>query len=181
MTTSVTLFALGSALFFGLALVLTQKGLRFIAPLQGACVSISTAAVIFVLLAPITIGFSSWNTESAGLFALIGCLFPATVTILTFFANQRIGPNVTGALGNLAPLFAVVFAVLILGEAPDTGRMAAIAVIVIGVVTLFKTPLSGRARAASWAIWLPVTAALIRGALQPIAKLVARWVRELEP
>ncbi len=48
--------------------------------------------------------------------------------------------------------------------------MAAIAVIVIGVVMLFKTPLSGRAGAASWAMWLPVTAALIRGALQPIVK-----------
>jgi len=170
MDASVILFALGSALFFGLALVLTQNGLRFMGPLQGSCVSISTAAVIFMLLAPVTIGFSFWNSDSALLFAVIGCLFPATVTILTFVANQRIGPNRTGALGNLAPLFAVVFAMLILGEAPDAGRLAAIAVIVIGVVTLFKTPLSGQARATSWAMWLPVTAALIRGALQPIVK-----------
>ncbi len=176
MNTSVILLALGSALFFGLALVLTQNGLCFIGPLQGSCVSISTAAAIFVVVAPVTVGFSYWSVQSAGLFALIGCLFPATVTILTFFANRGIGPNMTGALGNLAPVFAVVFAILFLGEAPSPERMAAIAVIVIGVVMLFRAPLSGRAGIARWAIWLPVAAALIRGAMQPIVKFgLAGW------
>jgi drug/metabolite transporter (DMT)-like permease len=49
-------------------------------------------------------------------------------------------------------------------------RMAAIVVIVAGVVLFFKTPLSGRLGGAAWAMWLPIAAALVRGAVQPMVK-----------
>lgn len=171
MALTVILPALGSALFFGLALVLTQLGLRHIGPLHGASVSIPTTAIVFVILSPVTVGFENWHVGSAGLFAVVGCLFPATVTLLTFYANQRIGPNLTGALGNLAPFFAVVIAIMVLGEAPDVEQIAAITVIVAGVVLLFWAPGLNRADSFGWVVLLPVAAAFIRGLVQPVVKL----------
>lgn len=169
----VVLLALAAAVFFGLALVLTQAGLRYLGPFQGACISISSAAAGFVLLSPFSIGFGDWDARSAGLFALIGCLFPATVTILTFSANRRIGPNLTAALGNLAPMFAVVMAIVLLGEAPETAKIAALIIIVAGVLMLYRTPsLEGIA----WAFALPIAAAFIRGMVQPMVKIgLAGW------
>ena len=58
------------------------------------------------MLSPAMLDTSSFNASGALLFALSGCLFPAVVTLLTFEANRRVGPSVTGALGNLSPLFA---------------------------------------------------------------------------
>ena len=52
---------------------------------------------------------------SALIFLAVGLVYPALVTILTYEANFLMGPGVAGALGNLAPLFAVGGAVLIFG------------------------------------------------------------------
>ncbi|MBT5455221.1 MAG: DMT family transporter [Rhodospirillaceae bacterium] len=171
MTLTIVSLALAAALFFGLALVLTQAGLKHLEPLPGSCIAISSACAIFVLLAPITVDLSQWHYASAGLFALIGCLFPATVTILTFYANRRIGPAVTGALGNLAPLFAVFIAVLMLGETVSVGQGMAVLVIVAGIILLYRTPRSGALGGIAWAFALPLAAAFIRGVVQPLVKI----------
>lgn len=168
MTVACISLALAAALFFGLALVLTQGGLRHVAPLPGSCIAISSACALFVLISPLTLGLGQWHGAAAAIFALIGCLFPAAVTILTFYANSSIGPAVTGALGNLAPLFAVIVAVVLLGEPLAAGRVTAILIIVAGVVLLFRTP---RLPGVGWAFLLPVVAAFIRGVIQPLVKI----------
>jgi drug/metabolite transporter (DMT)-like permease len=58
------------------------------------------------------------------IFAAVGILYPAAVTLLT--RRQRaLGPVITSSLGNLAPLFAVGFAVVILGDRYSMPRSAA--------------------------------------------------------
>jgi drug/metabolite transporter (DMT)-like permease len=171
MDITTVVLALGAALFYGSALVMAPAGLRHLGPLQGACISIPTACVMFVVLSPLTIDWTAWDARSAGLFALIGCLFPATATLLTFNANRRIGPNLTGALGNLAPLFAVVLAVLVLGESLTVGEVVAIAIILGGVVLLYRAPRTNVVESAGWAFALPIVAAIIRGLVQPMTKL----------
>jgi drug/metabolite transporter (DMT)-like permease len=165
------LVALGSAFCFALALVLTQLGLRALAPMPGACISVPTTAALFVLLAPATVDAGGWRAGSAVLFALAGLFFPAAVTLLTFAANRRIGPNLTGALGNTTPLFAVGVAVVLLGEAPRAAQLAGIAAVCLGVALLFV----GRARsvpgAPVWALALPLAAAAVRGLVQPVVKI----------
>ena len=176
MNIAIVLFSLGAALLFGIALILVQEGLRYLRPLQGSCISVPSATAVFVVLSPFTIGFDYWDGRSAGLFALIGCLFPASVTILTFYANRRIGPNLTGALGNLSPLFAVVIAIIALGETPGAGKIAAVVIIVTGVVLLYRAPRIGRVEGIEWAFALPLAAAFIRGMAQPLVKIgLAGW------
>jgi drug/metabolite transporter (DMT)-like permease len=163
--------ALGSALFFGLALVLTQFGLRDVSPIRGACVSVPTTALIFLALSPVTVGFGDWRGAGVIVFAIAGCLFPAAVTLLTFEANRRIGPNLTGALGNLTPIFAVAIAVVTLGEAPTAWQIVGIGVICVGATTLLGGSRPGPRIVHAWMIALPLAAALVRGMVQPLVKV----------
>jgi drug/metabolite transporter (DMT)-like permease len=120
--------------------------------------------------------FQRGDPKAAELFALAGLLFPAAVTLMNYGATRRIGPNLTGALGNLAPLCAVFIAFILLGETPRAGQLAAIAVILFGVALLFGNPFGRGAKAIDWAVSLPLLAAIIRGLVQPVVKLgLAAW------
>ena len=172
----VTALALSAAAGLGLSLVLTQLGLRHLTPLRGACISVPLTTAGFLALAPALLDTSAFNATSASLFALSGCLFPAAVTLLTFEANRRVGPAITGALGNLSPLFAIFIAFLVLGEVPRSGQLVGVAVILAGVLLIIGAPRSIPHQAFGWTIGLLLVAALIRGLVQPVVKLgLAAW------
>src|SRR5579883_2441704 len=125
--------ALAAAFLFGLALVVTQLGLAHLPPRLGAPVSLGTSTALFWLLSPWLVDWRDWNAHAAMIFAAVGLLFPASVTLLTYESNRRMGPNVAGALGNLTPLFAVLIAVAFFGEALRPAQALGIAAIVLGV------------------------------------------------
>ncbi|EDP63560.1 hypothetical protein BAL199_07503 [alpha proteobacterium BAL199] len=163
--------ALGAAGFFGLALVLTQFGLRHMKPVPGAAISVTTTAAAFLAASPVLVDWTAMTLPAVLVFVAVGSLFPATVTMLTFRANQQLGPHVAGALGNLAPLFAVLFAIALLGEVPGLWQAAGIAVVLVGATTLMLGSSRGVGAAAWAAMLLPLAAALIRGAVQPVVKI----------
>jgi len=171
MDTAVVALALGAAACFGLSLVLTQIGLRHLAPLRGACVSVPSTALAFLVLSPALLDTTGFRAESALLFALAGCLFPAAVTVLTFEANRRVGPAITGALGNLSPPFAVLGALVLLGEVPSWGQLAGMGVILTGVLLIIGAPRTIAGGSFGWAMGLLLLAACIRGVAQPVVKL----------
>jgi drug/metabolite transporter (DMT)-like permease len=176
MDITVTALALGAAACLGLSLVLTQLGLRRLPPLRGACISVPTTALAYLLLAVPMLDTSGFKAHSALLFAVSGCLFPAAVTLLTFEANRRVGPAITGALGNLTPLFAVLGAIALLGEVPRVGQLAGMGVILAGVALIIGTPQRIPVQGFAWAIGLLLAAAVIRGSVQPLIKLgLAGW------
>lgn len=168
---TVVLLALSAAAGFGAALVLAQRGLRTMTPLAGACVSIPATAALFLAAAPLALAPVAWSPTGAATFALVGCLFPAAVTLLTFESNRRIGPSVTAALGNLAPLFAVLAAIVLVGEEPRLGQLAGMAVVCAGAALLVGATRSAPTAAWGWAATLPLAAAAIRGGAQAAAKL----------
>jgi drug/metabolite transporter (DMT)-like permease len=168
--------SLVSAFFFGFALVLTQFGLRSMAAIQGAAVAIPVSAVLCWCVVPFAVDFADWDSGAAAIFAAVGLFFPATVTILTFQANRLMGPAIAGAVGNLAPLFAVLIAVTLLDETLTPVMGLGVAAVVAGVVTMSL----GRRNAATawpfWALTLPLLAAIIRGVVQPAIKVgLAAW------
>jgi len=176
MDTVLILIALASAFCFALALVLTQFGLRTTAPLTGAAIAVPTTALLFLVISPLTVAWDQWACSSATTFAVVGLFFPVAVTLLTFFANRRIGPNLTGTLGNLTPLFAVVLAIVLMGEAPNATQGLGIVAICAGVALLFVGRGNGDARPALWTLGLPLSAAFLRGIAQPMVKWgLADW------
>lgn len=171
MNTAVVALALGAAAALGLSLVLTQIGLRRLTTLRGACISVPSTALAFLAVAPMLLDTSGFTPGSALLFALVGLLFPAAVTVLTYEGNRRVGPAITGAMGNLTPLFAVVIALPLLGEVPSPGQLAGMAVILLGVLLIIGAPRTAPAGSFGWAIGLLLLAAVIRGLVQPMVKL----------
>jgi len=171
------ILALGAAFFYGLALVLSQFGLKHRSPIEGASISVPTAALFFLCLAPFLIDFSGFHLKAFGVFIGIGVLFPGTVTLLTFVANHRMGATVAGAIGNLTPLFAILFAILIFKEAFGFVQAVGISVIIAGVTLL---TLSRNGNSSSWPLWvilLPLSGAAVRGLMQPGVK----WGLEFWP
>ena len=168
--------AFAAAFCFGLGLILSQIGLRGIAPVAGAAISIPTSTVLFLACAPIWLDLGALSWPAVAIFAAVGLFFPATGTLLTFVANRRLGPVITGTLGNLAPIFAVTLAFLFLGEPLRPGQIAGLAVVIAGVMVL--TAARGR-RPAHWRSWfllLPLAASGIRGVVQPTIKYgLALW------
>ena len=171
MSSAAVILAFGSAFFFGLALVLTQLGLRGVPPLSGAAISIPSSTLLFVCLVPIVLADSTPVWGAIFVFAAVGLLFPAGVTLLTFMANRVLGPVITGTLGNLAPVFAVATAVVVLGEALRAAQLGGLIVILAGVVILTATRREEAARWRSWYLLLPLAAAAVRGLVQPTIKL----------
>ncbi len=170
------LLALGAAFCFALALILTQFGLRTMPSWRSPLYSIGGALVVAWMAAIVFVDWSSFNLDAALIFAGVGCIFPVVVSILSVRSNERLGPAVAGAVGNVTPIFAVLGAVLFLGEHLGLPQLAGLAMVVGGVALL---ALRGGAGGRHWSVWvlgLPLAAALVRGAIQPAIKTgLALW------
>lgn len=167
-------YALMAAALFGAALVTTQFGLRHMDGLAGAKVSISSAAALLWLLLPLR-GLDGWNPQGAGVFLALGLFFPVAVTLLAYEANRRMGPTIAGAIGSTAPLFAVLGAVLFLGETLGLSQIAATLAIVAGSTVLVWRGQSsdggeGSLQGAAFVSWVAWFAAALRALAQVIAK-----------
>jgi drug/metabolite transporter (DMT)-like permease len=172
--------ALLSTFGFGAGFVLTQLALRWMPPQLGAAFSIPTSTLMFWCLAPLSIAPADVDLGAAALFAGVGLLFPAAVTLLNFEANRLLGPNVASAVGGLAPIFAVLLAAMLLGERLRALQLSGLAAIVGGVGLMYQ----GQWRIFTprgvwpglWLLALPLGSAGIRGFVQPVIKLgLERW------
>jgi drug/metabolite transporter (DMT)-like permease len=172
----VVALALFSSFSFGAGFVLTQFALRWMPPRLGAAFSIPTSTLLFWCLAPFSIHPAEVDLSAAGLFAAIGLLFPAAVALLNFESNRLMGPSVAGAVSGLAPLFAVLVAVMLLGEHLRLLQLSGIAAIAAGVALMYTAQWKAFTVRGLLLLVLPLSAAAIRGFIQPVIKLgLERW------
>ena len=130
------LLAVLSALCFGAAAVASKRGLRYRDVRAGAAISVPTATLLFLLLAPFALHLDGYVVSAALIFAAVGLFFPAVVTLINFASIERLGPTVSSAVGSSSPLFALLAAALLLGERiPSKAILASIAV-VVGITLL---------------------------------------------
>lgn len=163
MTTAAPLIALAAAVCFGSTLVVAQFGFRHAAPLAGATVSILFTAAVWWILSPLFLDLQGWQVEALLIFGVVGLFYPALVTLLTSESN-RLGPTLTGAVGCTAPLFAVLTAVLFLGEHVSLPVAAGGAIVVVGLIVLSaRAPLN---TPPGWRLLLPLSGAAMRGVAQ---------------
>jgi drug/metabolite transporter (DMT)-like permease len=169
--TAAILFAFASATFLGAGVVLAQLGLRTVEPLSGAAISVPSFTLLFLLLSPLILQGEPFVWAGLPIFAAIGLFFPASLTLLTFASNRALGPVITSTLGNLAPLFAVTVAVLLLHEPLRGLQLIGLIVAVAGAVIITVTRSRDLGHWRSWALLLPLGGAVVRGVVPPIAKL----------
>jgi drug/metabolite transporter (DMT)-like permease len=169
--TAAILFAFASAFFLGAGVVLAQLGLRTVEPLSGAAISVPSFTLLFLLLSPLLLRGEPVVWDALPIFMAIGLVFPAALTLLTFASNRALGPVITSTLGNLAPLFAVSAAVMLLHEPLQPQQSAGLVVAVAGaaIITVSRPRDLGHWR--SWALLLPMCSALVRGVVPPVMKL----------
>src|SRR6266513_3894469 len=162
--------ALLSSAFLGTAVVLANVALRYLHPARGALVSIPSTTLMFWLLAPFLLRGDGWNASAFVIFAAVGVVFPAVVTLLNFASNRLTGPTIAGTVSSTTPLFAVLGAMLFLGEPLSPSARAGTAAIGLGVIALTARS-AGRPRDwAAWVILLPLAGAAIRGGAQAAVK-----------
>jgi drug/metabolite transporter (DMT)-like permease len=170
------ILALAAAFCFALALILTQYGLRTMPSWRAPLYSIGGSVAVAWPLAVVFVDWSSVGVEAALIFATVGCIFPVVVSILAVRSNEALGPAVSGAVGNVTPVFAVLGAVLFLDERLGLSQVAGLAMVVGGVALL---ALRGGAGGRHWSVWvlgLPLAAAMVRGGVQPAIKTgLALW------
>ena len=169
MTAVILSFA--AAAFLGGGLVLTQFGLRTVHPLSGAAISIPTFTLVFIALSPILLRGEIVVWHAVPIFAAVGLVFPAAVTLLSFVANRALGPVVTGALGNLSPLFSVALAIVLLHEPLRAVQFAGLVVVLLGVLMITVTRGQQVTDWRSWMLLLPLGAAALRGLIPPVIKI----------
>jgi drug/metabolite transporter (DMT)-like permease len=155
--------------------VLTRLAVTSLPSAAVGALSVPSAALLFVLAAPWFLETADFNWPGLAVFAGIGLLFPAAVTLLIFESTRRVGSTLTGTVGGLTPLFAIAAAVLFLGEALRPGVLAGALVIFAGIALLMGAGPPGGMRLRGPLV-LPVAAAAIRGGAQTASKLgLALW------
>jgi drug/metabolite transporter (DMT)-like permease len=169
--TPAILFAFASATFLGAGVVTAQLGLRTVEPLSGAAISVPAFTLLFLLASPLLLYNEPIVWRGLPIFATIGLVFPAMLTFLTFASNRALGPVVTSTLGNLAPLFAVALAVVLLHEPLRPLQLAGLVIAVVGAVIITVTRPRDFGDWRTWALLLPLGGALLRGVVPPIVKL----------
>ena len=165
-----------SATCFGSGLITAKFGLRHLNARAGAAISIPTATLLFVLASPFFLHTGDFVLAAALLFALVGLFFPAIVTLLTFTANDRLGPSVTGTISSTAPLFALLAAAIALGENIPARALFATCGVVAGVALLSWKGAAARSSPRRSALFFPIAGAIVRGFAQAMAKAgLALW------
>src|SRR2546423_3499363 len=164
-------FAFASAFFLGAGVVRAQLGLRTVEPLSGASISVPSFTLLFLLFSPLILAGEPVVWQGLPIFIPIGLFFPATLTFLPFASTRALGPVITSTLGNLAPLFAVALAVVLLHEPLRALQLTGLVIAVIGAVIITVTRPRDLGHWRSWALLLPLGGALIRGVVPPIVKL----------
>jgi drug/metabolite transporter (DMT)-like permease len=150
--------------------VLAQFGLRTMPSWRSPLYSIGGALVVAWLAAILFFDWGTFNLDAALIFAGVGGIFPVVVSILAVRSNERLGPAVAGAVGNVTPIFAVLGAALFLGERLGLLQLVGLAMVVDGVALLALRGDTGGRHWSVWVLGLPLAAALVRGAIQPAIK-----------
>ena len=165
------LLAFAAAAFLGAGVVITQFGLRSVHPLSGAAISIPAFTLVFLLLSPILLRGDAIVWQAVPIFAAVGLVFPAMLTLLTFASNRALGPVAAAALGNLSPLFSVAIAVVVLHEPLRPLQFAGLVISVLGALIITVTRTADMRDWRTWALLLPLAASLLRGIVPPVIKI----------
>jgi uncharacterized membrane protein len=132
----------------------------------GAALSVPTAAVLFVLASPWALDLSGFSAQAALVFAAVGLVFPAAVTILTFRATALLGPTITSSVSATAPLFAIVAAWLLLDErVPAQAATSALGVVAGVALLTWRAGEARRVQLGRALLW-PLAGAIVRGLAQ---------------
>jgi transporter family protein len=133
---AVLLACASAVLFGGMAVALRFALRRYPDPELGSLVTVSVAFVVCALVAVAASRGGSLALSDLGPFALAGALSPGAAQLLFTRAVREAGPSRTSVAVGVAPLVAVVGAILFLGEPVRVGLVFGALLVVVGSIAL---------------------------------------------
>jgi DME family drug/metabolite transporter len=130
------LLAIASSILFGVGGVLSRRGLQHANPLAAAVVSITVTTAFVWCLTLLSGPVSRLFTWRIWPFLVGGLVAPGLARLMSFVGIDRIGVARSTSLMASAPLFAVLIAMVCLGERPTPLLLSGAAAIVGGGVML---------------------------------------------
>jgi drug/metabolite transporter (DMT)-like permease len=130
------LLALVAAFFFAVASVCQKRGLQYASPLVAALVSVACTTIFIWLVAAVTAPLALLLTAGVVPFLVAGLIAPGLSRLALFTGVARVGVARASALVSTAPLFAVLIAIVVLGERPGGALLLGVAAVVVGGVLL---------------------------------------------
>jgi len=130
---AVVLALCSAALFGGMTIALRPAIARGDEPLVGAFLTVLPALGVALVAAAIV---GDWHLAGVWPFALAGVLGPGVSQVLFTLAIRDAGPARASATVGMAPLFAVTFAAVLLGEPLVAGIVLGALLIVVGGIML---------------------------------------------
>jgi len=155
-------FAILASILFALASIIAKYALAHLDELTGAFISVLTMAVFFWCVAIWNLEWDFWYSKATLYFVIAGFFLPALGQRFQILAVKHVGPALTSAIGAFLPLFAILPAILYLGETVTLFQFAGITLLVGGLI------LAAAGRGISWRkrafylLLLPLCAAIVR-------------------
>lgn len=126
------LLALCAAFGFGVSGIFLRRALRWASPLAAAMVSVGFTTVFVCTLAAATAPISRLFTWEIAPFLLAGLIAPGLARLAFFIGVDRVGIARAMPLVSTAPVFAVLVAIVALGERPSPLVLLAVVCITLG-------------------------------------------------
>lgn len=130
------LFALVASICFAVTHILFRRGLIASNAIAGSIFSLTLSVIILWSVAPFFLSWSSFQSPALWYFTVAGIIAPGLGRTLNFLAMERVGVTRAVSIVNSSPIFASIFAVIVLGEAWPLQNMVGTCLVVLGVVIL---------------------------------------------
>lgn len=128
-------FGLLASLGFGSTAILVRLGVQSVRPTTGAWVSLLTGTLVVLILALVFARHDFADLVPVAFFwiGVMGFLNFAMGRLLNIFSIQKVGATRASPLFSLAPLSAMAFAIIFLGEVPNALMLVGTFLVVVGV------------------------------------------------
>lgn len=118
--------------------ILLKRGIEGSNALTGMVFSLVIGWLALTTIAVATVPLAAFNLKGVLFFALIGLVAPPVVRYLTYIGVERVGAARSDPVRALTPLFAILFAMLFLGEKAGPAVFWGTLLIIFGVYFLSR-------------------------------------------
>ena len=165
------LLSLFSAFLFALGAQFQSLGLVHMDSRSGAAITISTSAMLYLLVSPFFLNLEYLLEPAILIFVLVGLFRPAVSANLALAGLKFLGPTLSSTLTSTAPLFAVGLGIIFLDEVLNFSIGIGTLVIVLAIMMLAKKDGKISSGWPLWALALPIGAAAIRALAHVLTKV----------
>jgi uncharacterized membrane protein len=131
-------FAIQAALCFAVSHILIRRGLVTSNALTGSVISLGLSALTMWIISPFFLTWGSFATHASFYFIAAGIFAPGLGRTFVYMGIERIGVARSVPISNCSPMFASLFAVLLVGESWTLQNFLGTTLVILGVITLSR-------------------------------------------